>query len=186
MKAIETSLPGVLVIEPNVFGDERGFFVETYRAGAYAEYGIPEMVQHNQSRSAKGVLRGIHYQLVQPQGKLVRVASGTVYDLAVDIRVGSPTFSQSFGIELDDRTHRQLYVPPGFGHAFAVLSDMADFHYLCTDYYHPASEGSIDPFDRAIDAGWPTLDTIWKLSSKDQSAPLLAAIDSSLLPAYTG
>lgn len=184
MNVESTPLPGVFVFEPVVRGDDRGFFIETFRASTYAEYGIPEMVQHNQSRSAKGVLRGVHFQLVQPQGKLVRVARGEVFDVAVDIRVGSPTFGAWFGVVLDDRAHRQMYIPPNFGHAFAVLSEVADFHYLCTDYYHPGSEATIAPFDPEIAILWPEIDTPWQLSDKDTEAPALSAIDPARLPKY--
>lgn len=186
MKVVTTPLDRVLVFEPAVWGDERGFFVETFRANEYAAHGVPELVQHNQSRSSRGVLRGIHFQLVQPQGKLVRVSRGSVFDVAVDIRVGSPTFGAWFGLILDDRDHRQLYVPPDFGHAFAVLSEVADFNYMCTDYYHPASEGAVAWDDPAIGIAWPAVDVPWQLSDKDRAAARLATIDPSRLPHYTG
>ena len=185
MKVTKTPLDGVVVLEPTVRADDRGFFVETFRANVYADLGIPELVQHNQSRSGRGVLRGIHYQLVQPQGKLVRVARGRVFDVAVDIRTGSPTFGQWYGCVLDDRDHRQLYIPPDFGHAFAVLSDVADFTYLCTDYYHAASEGAVAWDDPAIGIEWPSIEGDWLLSEKDRAALPLADLHPSRLPVFT-
>jgi dTDP-4-dehydrorhamnose 3,5-epimerase len=147
MKIIETKSPGVLIIEPKVFGDERGFFKETYHQARYAEAGIPAagsgFVQDNHSRSQKGVLRGLHFQLKHPQGKLVSVASGAVFDVAADVRPQSPTFGQWVGVELSADNHRQLWVPPGFAHGFCVLSDYADFQYKCTALYHPEDEGGI-------------------------------------------
>lgn len=184
MNAIETDLPGVVVLEPKVFGDERGFFVETVREERHRELGLPPFVQHNQSRSAKGVLRGLHYQLVQPQGKLVRVARGSVFDVAVDVREGSPTFGRWFGTVLDDVSQRQLYVPPNFAHGFAVLSDVADFVYLCTDYYHPASEQAIRWDDPDIGIAWPSIDGPWLLSDKDRVAAKLSEQPSERLPRY--
>ena len=140
MKVIATELPEVLLIEPRVFGDPRGFFMETYQEAHYREAGILErFVQDNHSRSQRGVLRGLHYQLVQPQGKLVWVTRGQVFDVAVDIRRGSPTFGRWKGGILDDSNHHQLYIPPGFAHGFCVLSEEADFFYKCTDYYNPQS-----------------------------------------------
>jgi dTDP-4-dehydrorhamnose 3,5-epimerase len=184
MKIIETSLPGVLIFEPKVFGDERGFFVETYREQVFAEAGLNlTFVQDNQSRSQRGVLRGLHYQLQQPQGKLVRAARGRVFDVAVDVRRGSPTFGQWFGAILDDESHRQMYIPPGFAHGFVVLSDVADFVYKCTDYYHPQSETGIRWDDPKIGIKWPAeiLDAI-TLSTKDRELPLLAVQAPELLP----
>jgi dTDP-4-dehydrorhamnose 3,5-epimerase len=183
MKVIQTALPGVVIIEPKVFGDHRGFFLETYAEERYREAGIPErFVQANHSRSRQGVLRGLHYQLIQPQGKLVSVSRGRVFDVAVDVRVGSPTFGQWASCILDDETHRQMYVPPGFAHGFAVLSEEADFLYQCTDYYHPQSEGGIaynDP-DLAID--WPDMD--YTLSEKDLKNPWLKHQPEELLPVF--
>ena len=144
MKILETPLPGVMVFEPIRFGDNRGFFLETHREDIFKQAGITaRFVQDNHSRSTKGVLRGLHYQLVQPQGKLVRVATGSVFDVAVDVRRGSPTFGDWFGTTLDDENMRMMYVPPGFAHGFIVLSESADFMYKCTDYYHPESEQGI-------------------------------------------
>lgn len=159
MNVIATELPGVLILEPRVFGDHRGFFLETYHRARYQQAGVAEtFVQDNHSRSRRGVLRGLHYQLVQPQGKLVAVTRGTVFDVAVDIRRGSPTFGRWVGVTLDDDNHRQFYVPPGFAHGFCVLSDEADFVYKCTDYYHPDSEHGIAWNDPAIGIAWPELD----------------------------
>ena len=187
MKVHQTRLPGVLLIEPVVHGDTRGFFLETFRENALAEHGITTpFVQDNHSRSVQGVLRGMHYQLEQPQGKLVRVARGRVLDVAVDIRRGSPHFGQSFAVELDDIDHRQLYIPPGFAHGFLVLSEVADFIYRCTDYYHPASEGGVRWDDPALEIPWPTLDAPLRVSDKDARLPRLADIAADRLPAYPG
>lgn len=144
MNVIETKLPGVLILEPKVFRDVRGFFVETFRETTLHAAGISEtFVQDNHSRSSKGILRGLHYQLDQPQGKLVRVSRGKVFDVAVDVRKGSPTFGQWFGAVLDDESLRMMYVPPGYAHGFVVLSEVADFIYRCTSYYHAESEQCI-------------------------------------------
>ena len=185
MKVIETELPGVLIIEPQVFGDRRGFFLETYHQQRYREAGIDvRFVQDNHSRSRKGVLRGLHYQLVQPQGKLVGVARGEVFDVAVDIRRGSPTFGRWAACVLDDHRHRRLYVPPGFAHGFCVLSDEADFVYKCTDFYHPRSERGILWNDPDIGIEWPDLEMA--LSDKDARNPRLAEMAPEDLPAYQG
>ncbi|MDS4021663.1 MAG: dTDP-4-dehydrorhamnose 3,5-epimerase [Candidatus Competibacter sp.] len=185
MKIVATELPGVLLLEPNVFGDARGFFMETWQAARYREAGMPErFVQDNHSRSRRGVLRGLHYQLAQPQGKLVWVTRGAVFDVAVDIRRGSPTFGRWYGCVLDDVDHRQLYVPPGFAHGFCVLSDEADFFYKCTDYYHPPSERGIAWDDPQIGIEWPLGDV--SLSTKDQQNRSLAAQRPEDLPAYEG
>jgi len=184
MKIIETSLPGVLICEPKVFGDERGFFVETYRESVFVKAGLNlKFVQDNQSRSRRGVLRGLHYQLQQPQGKLVRVARGQVFDVAVDVRRGSQTFGQWVGQILDDVAHRQMYVPPGFAHGFVVLSEVADFVYSCTDYYHPQSEAGIYWNDPAIGIAWPReiLGEVI-LSDKDRRLPLLKEQGQEFLP----
>lgn len=187
MKIIETSLPGVLILEPKVFGDERGFFVETYRESLFIEAGLNvKFVQDNQSRSRRGVLRGLHYQLRQPQGKLVRVAQGRVFDVAVDIRLGSPNFGKWFGAYLDDESHRQMYISPGFAHGFVVLSGVADFVYSCTDYYHPQSEAGIRWDDPSIDIAWP--DEIIEevvLSEKDLRLPFLSDQSQDLLPVFS-
>ena len=188
MKIIETTLPGVLVIEPKVFGDRRGFFLETFRLDVLQQAGINEtFVQDNHSRSSQGVLRGLHYQLTQTQGKLVRVTSGSVFDVAVDVRHGSPTFGQWFGAELDEESMRMMYVPPGFAHGFVVLSETADFLYKCTDYYHPESEQSIAWNDPEIGIEWPiqNLSAEIALSEKDKNSVLLKDQPSDKLPAYS-
>lgn len=183
MKVIETALPGVLVIEPKVFGDARGFFLETFSEARYREAGIPgPFVQANHSRSRRGVLRGLHYQLVQPQGKLVSVSRGSVYDVAVDVRRGSPTFGRFVSCVLDDEAHRQLYIPPGFAHGFCVLSEEADFLYQCTDYYHPASEAGIAWDDPDLGIDWPDLD--YMLSDKDRVHPRLKDQLQEKLPSF--
>jgi len=185
MKVMQTQLPGVLIFEPKVFGDSRGFFVETFRDALREECGIPAFVQDNQSRSVRGVLRGLHYQLIQPQGKLVRVASGRVFDVAVDVRRGSPNFGQWVGVVLDDTSHRQFYVPPNFAHGFVVLSESADFVYKCTDYYHSASEAGIAWNDPDIGINWPgeILDIV-SLSGKDAALPQLKDQASDKLPIF--
>lgn len=183
MNISQTTLPGVLLFQPQVFGDERGFFLETFRKSELREAGIDEeFVQHNHSRSTQGVLRGLHYQLEQPQGKLVRCARGKIFDVAVDIRRESATFGQWYGTILDDKDHHQLYVPPDFAHGFLVLSQTADVIYKCTDYYHPDSEAGIAWDDKDIGIAWP-LDEIAgepTLSQKDREHPSLAA--QELLP----
>ena len=183
MNVTELSLPGVYLIEPDVFGDQRGFFQETFNAARYAEFGIAgPFVQDNHSRSRRGVLRGLHYQLVQPQAKLVSVVRGEVFDVAVDVRKGSSTFGQWAGDILSDTNHRQLYVPPGFAHGFCVLSDQVDFVYKCTDYYHPESERSILWNDPELNIDWPLSEGEVSLSAKDQSARTLSQMDASDLP----
>lgn len=175
MKVTETALPGVLVLEPKVFGDARGFFLESYNRARFAEAtGVDvDFVQDNHSRSACGVLRGLHYQIRQPQGKLVRVVSGAVFDVAVDLRRSSPTFGRWAGVELSAENQRQLWVPPGFGHGFLVLSETADFLYKTTDYYAPEHERGVAWNDPAIGVAWP-LDGAPQLSAKDAAACLLA------------
>jgi len=157
VNVIQTPLPGVLVLEPKVFGDTRGFFVESFNANTFREAtGLSvEFVQDNHSRSSKNVLRGLHYQIQQPQGKLVRVVRGAVFDVAVDIRVSSPTCGKWFGVELNETNHRQLWVPAGFAHGFIVLTDSADFLYKTTDYYAPAHERCIVWNDTDIGIQWP-------------------------------
>lgn len=187
MKIIETPLPGVIVIEPKVFGDKRGFFLETYREDVLKKAGINEtFVQDNHSRSTQGVLRGLHYQLTQTQGKLVRVTSGTVFDVAVDVRYGSSTFGQWYGTQLDEESMRMMYVPPGFAHGFVVLSPSADFLYKCTDYYHPESEQGILWNDPDINIDWPISDISAKieLSEKDKNNVLLKNQPHEKLPSY--
>ena len=175
MKVTPTTLPEVLLLEPAVFGDERGFFMESYNARRFREAtGIEaEFVQDNHSRSVRGVLRGIHYQVVRPQGKLVRVAAGRVFDVAVDLRRSSPRFGRWVGVELSDRNNHQLWVPPGFGHAFLVLSDSADFLYKTTDYWYREHDRSLRWNDPALAIDWPLADEPL-LAAKDAAAPLLA------------
>lgn len=185
MKIIETPLSGVVILKPKVFGDARGFFVETFRASTFSPLGLPQFVQDNQSRSRRGVLRGLHYQLVNPQGKLVRVSRGRVFDVAVDVRQDSPTFGQWAGVVLDDTDHCQFFIPPDFAHGFVVLSDEADFVYKCTNYYDPASEAGIAWNDPDIGIEWPAevLDAV-TLSDKDSALPTLAGQDRERLPRY--
>ena len=185
MKIIETHLPGVIVIEPKVFGDKRGFFLETYRQDVLKQAGIDvTFVQDNHSRSSQGVLRGLHYQLTQTQGKLVRVTSGSVYDVAVDVRHGSPTFGQWYGTQIDEESMRMMYVPPGYAHGFVVLSETADFLYKCTDYYHPESEQGIAWDDPDIGIDWPIaeLTADIALSDKDKNNVNLKDMPVEKLP----
>jgi len=185
MNVIETTLPGVVIIEPKVFGDERGFFMETWNQQRYVDAGIPAgFVQDNLSYSRRGVLRGLHFQNPNPQGKLVSVYQGEVYDVAVDIRRGSPTFGQWTAVTLSAENKRQFYVPEGFAHAFVVTSETALFSYKCTDLYNPKAEGSIlwnDP-DLAID--WPMDNP--ELSAKDREGKRLKDFALAELPTYTG
>jgi dTDP-4-dehydrorhamnose 3,5-epimerase len=173
MKISHSKLEGCVIIEPSVFGDERGFFLETFQAVRYEqEAGIDlPFVQDNHSRSARGVLRGLHFQKTKPQGKLVRVVRGEVYDVAVDIRKGSATFGEWEGVTLSEDNKKQFWVPPGFAHGFEVLSDTADFEYKCTDYYDPSDEGCILWSDPDLDIPWPIANPV--LSTKDESAKRL-------------
>ena len=188
MEIIKTHLPGVIVFEPKIFGDSRGFFLESYREDVFAEAGInAKFVQDNHSRSTKGVLRGLHYQMTQTQGKLVRVVSGKVFDVAVDVRKSSPTFGQWYGIQLDEQSMRMMYVPPGYAHGFVVLSDTADFLYKCTDYYHPQSENGIAWNDPDIGIEWPLKElpqSEVSLSEKDKVNPRLKDQLEDRLPSY--
>ena len=174
MNVVKTKLHDCVIIEPKVFGDERGFFLETFQSERYAELaGITlPFVQDNHSRSSKAVLRGLHYQKTKPQGKLVRVVRGEVYDVAVDIRQGSSTFGQWEGVILSEENKRQFWVPPGFAHGFLVLSDTDDFEYKCTEYYDASDEGSVLWNDPNLDIPWPIVTPI--LSDKDASADRLA------------
>ncbi|MBA4163134.1 MAG: dTDP-4-dehydrorhamnose 3,5-epimerase [Erythrobacter sp.] len=175
MNIIDTSLPGVLIIEPKVFGDSRGFFLESWNRQTFVQAGLTmDFVQDNHSRSSRGVLRGLHFQLENPQGKLVRITQGAVFDVAVDIRRSSPHFGRWVGVELSADNHRMLWVPPGFAHGFLVLSEMADFLYKCTSYYHPPSDRSLRWNDPAIGIEWPDVGLAPLLSAKDEAAPLLA------------
>jgi dTDP-4-dehydrorhamnose 3,5-epimerase len=183
VKVIETELPGVLVIEPDVFGDHRGFFLETWSKSRYAEAGIDKsFVQDNVSRSSRGILRGLHFQNPQGQGKLVQVLSGEVFDAAVDIRAGSPTFGRWVGEKLSADNHRQMYIPAGFAHGFCVLSDSAIFSYKCTDYYNFSVEMGIIWNDPDIGIDWPINEPI--LSKKDSTLPRLKDIPAEKLPQY--
>ncbi|HPR45367.1 MAG: dTDP-4-dehydrorhamnose 3,5-epimerase [Ottowia sp.] len=177
MNAQSTAIEGVFVLEPKVFGDARGFFMESYNRRAFREAtGLDiDFVQDNHSRSRKGVLRGLHYQIQQPQGKLVRVTSGAVFDVAVDIRRGSPTFGRWVGVELSADNHRQLWVPPGMAHGFVVLSESADFLYKTTDYYAPQ-------FERSIAWNDPTIGIDWPLAAHGITEPLLSDKDRAGLP----
>jgi dTDP-4-dehydrorhamnose 3,5-epimerase len=178
LKVTPTALPEVMIVEPRVFGDTRGFFFESFNAKAFEQAtGVAtNFVQDNHSRSARGVLRGLHYQIRQPQGKLVRVAAGRVFDVAVDLRRSSPRFGQWVGVELTGENHRQLWVPAGFGHGFVVLSESADFLYKTTDYYAPEHERAVVWNDAQIGVEWPLaeLDRPVALSAKDAAAPRLA------------
>ena len=174
MNIVQTKLADCVIIEPKVIGDERGFFLETFQATRYAEtagISLP-FVQDNQSRSCKGVLRGLHFQKTKPQGKLVRVVRGEVYDVAVDIRAGSATYGQWEAVVLSEENKKQFWVPPGFAHGFVVMSDTADFEYKCTDYYDPSDEGSLLWNDPDLRIPWPVASPT--LSEKDALAPVLA------------
>lgn len=182
MTVCPTSLPGVLLFEPRVFGDARGFFLERFHAERYAEAGVPTpFVQDNHSRSRLGVLRGLHFQRQHPQGKLVEVARGRIWDVVVDLRAGSPAFGRWEGFELDDEAHRQLWVPPGFAHGFCVLSDTADVLYKCTDVYRPDDEGGVAWDDPDLGIGWPDV-PIRTLSEKDRALPCLGSLGPEDLP----
>jgi dTDP-4-dehydrorhamnose 3,5-epimerase len=181
MKRLETRLEGPILIEPEVHGDERGFFVETYRRNVVAELGIAEeFVQDNHSRSRNGVLRGMHFQ--RGMAKLVRCASGTILDVVVDIRRGSPSFGDWESVELSDVDGRQLYVPEGFAHGFCVTSELADVTYKCTAYYDPAAEGGFRYDDPEVGIVWPELDL--QVSERDRSAPLLRELADGLPFSY--
>lgn len=180
MKVEPLAIPEVKLLTPRAFGDERGFFLESFNARVFADAGLPtEWTQDNHSRSVRGVLRGLHYQLVEPQGKLVRVTRGAVFDVAVDIRRASPTFGQWVGAELSDRNFAMLYVPPGFAHGFVVLSEVADFCYKCTTMWNQPSDRSLRWNDPQIGIEWP-LDAIGEpqLAAKDAAAPFLAEAET--------
>ncbi|MFU2511039.1 dTDP-4-dehydrorhamnose 3,5-epimerase [Pseudoalteromonas sp. ASV78] len=180
MNVIKTKIKDLLIIEPKVFGDERGFFYETFQSERYKLAGIKEdFVQDNRSRSTKGVLRGLHFQKVKQQGKLVTVTSGEVFDVAVDLRPNSETFGQFEHIILTSENKLQFYVPPGFAHGFCVLSDTADFQYKCTDYYDPTDESGILWNDASLNIPWPIQNP--SLSKKDQEQPRLEEIKAFLI-----
>ena len=184
MKVVETDLPGCLLLEPQVFGDERGFFYESFNHDKLAAHGLaPRFVQGNVSRSARGVLRGLHYQWPKPQGKLVSVLEGEVWDVAVDIRRGSPSFGRWEAVILSADNRRQFWIPEGFAHGFAVLSEHAVFNYLCTDVYVKEADAGVRWNDGDIGVDWPVSDPL--LSAKDEKAPFLADIPEDRLPVYT-
>jgi dTDP-4-dehydrorhamnose 3,5-epimerase len=184
MERLETRLPGLVLLAPTVHGDARGFFLETYRADAWAAAGVPtEFVQDNHSRSRRGTLRGIHFQTHPGQGKLVRVARGHVLDVVVDLRRGSPSFGEWEGFELDDEHGHQLYIPVGFGHGFCVRSETADFVYKCTNYYDAATEKGIRFDDPDVGIAWPD-DIELLYSERDRVAPLLADVADGLPFSY--
>jgi dTDP-4-dehydrorhamnose 3,5-epimerase len=179
MNVIPTDHPEVLIIEPDVFPDARGFFMESFHAAKFRAQGLPDsFVQDNHSRSSRGVLRGLHYQLEHPQGKLVRVVTGEVFDVAVDIRRGSPFFGQWVGGLLSEENQRQMYIPPGFAHGFCTLSEQADFLYKCTDFYAPGDEYGIAWDDPAIGIEWPAMEYV--LSDKDLRNPRLSEAEAQL------
>jgi dTDP-4-dehydrorhamnose 3,5-epimerase len=181
MRAVPTELPGVLLVEPDVFADSRGFFLETYHSEKYGAVGIGPFVQDNHSRSAGGTLRGLHLQLNRPQGKLVRVIEGEIFDVAVDVRRGSPTFGRWAAISLSAGNFRQCYIPPGFAHGFCVVTPIAQVEYKCTDLYDPASELGIAWNDPALGIAWPVRDPI--LSDRDRRNPTLHDVRDKL-PAF--
>ena len=175
MKITTTALPGVLIIEPRAFGDTRGFFLESFQVERYAKAGITQpFVQDNHSRSQRGVLRGLHFQRTRPQGKLVSVSRGSVFDVAVDIDPHSATFGQYVATVLSDENHLQLWIPPGYAHGFCVLSDEADFHYKCTELYDPEDEGGLIWNDPDVNIAWPFDNPL--LSEKDQKLPRLGEL----------
>ncbi|UCH73186.1 MAG: dTDP-4-dehydrorhamnose 3,5-epimerase [Rhodospirillales bacterium] len=183
MRVLETELPGVLIVEPDRFGDARGFFQETWHARRYEDAGLPgAFVQDNLSSSGRGVLRGLHFQHPNGQGKLVYVLAGEVFDVAVDIRVGSPHFGKWTGLILSADTGRQLYIPAGFAHGFCVTSEIALFAYKCTNFYDRDSEGTIRWDDPEIAIDWPMTEPV--VSEKDRGASLLAQFDIARLPRY--
>lgn len=182
MKFVATELPGVILVEPDVFRDDRGYFLETYQERKYREGGVPDrFVQDNQSRSGRGSLRGLHAQLEPPQGKLVRAISGRIFDVAVDIRRGSPSFGRFVAAELSGDDFRQIWIPPGFAHGFCVLSDEAVVEYKTTAFYRPEGEIAIAWNDPAIAVPWPVAEPI--LSERDRGAPPLSELGDRL-PAY--
>jgi dTDP-4-dehydrorhamnose 3,5-epimerase len=183
VKLRPASLEGVLIIEPGTFGDSRGFFMESWKSSSYSAAGLPDsMLQSNFSRSARGVLRGLHYQFPQPQGKLVSVMEGSIFDVAVDIRQGSPGFGHWTGAELSAENHLQLYAPEGFAHGFCVLSETALVHYLCTTEYAPDHDAAVAWNDPDIGVEWPI--EPGSLSGKDSVAPRLRDIPASRLPRF--
>jgi len=184
VKYTKTPLPGVLLVEPDVYKDDRGFFLETYHQNKYSAEGIAKsFVQDNRSNSTKNVLRGLHYQLRNPQAKLVYIITGEIFDVAVDIRRGSPTFGKWEGVYLSSENNCQIFIPEGFAHGFCVLSETADVLYKCSDFYHPDDEFGILWSDPAIGIEWPVAEPI--LSPKDSKYPQLKEITDSMLPSYS-
>jgi dTDP-4-dehydrorhamnose 3,5-epimerase len=183
MNVTSCEIPGLLVIEPKVFGDTRGYFLESYAEERYRQAGIPlSFVQDNLSKSSRGVLRGLHLQNPHGQGKLVSVVVGAVWDVALDVRVGSPSFGKWFAQELSEENHRQMYVPPGCAHGFVVVSDVAVFAYKCTDMYHPEAELGVLFSDPDLGIPWPGSD--FTLSAKDKVHPRLRDVDRAKLPKF--
>jgi dTDP-4-dehydrorhamnose 3,5-epimerase len=183
MRIIPTALEGVVLVEPKVYHDDRGFFLETYRRDAYGRAGIgPDFVQDNHSRSQRGVLRGLHFQEPQAQGKLVQVVRGAIFDVVVDIRRGSPTFGRWIGVELNGENHRQIWIPPGFAHGFLTLADGTDTTYKCTQAYAPQHEHTLLWNDPALAIAWPDIGIPPRLSAKDAAGLRLA--DLKTLPVY--
>lgn len=181
MKITPSPIPEVLIFEPAVFGDERGYFMETWRQSYFDEQGIGlSFVQDNHSKSSRGTLRGLHYQLQYPQGKLARVVQGEVFDVAVDMRKSSPNFGKWFGVILSGANKKQLWIPPGFAHGFYVISDTAELLYKCTDYYHPEDDNSLQWNDADIGIEWPHMDAPPLLSEKDRNA-----LSFATAPAYS-
>jgi dTDP-4-dehydrorhamnose 3,5-epimerase len=179
MEVLPTRLAGLVLLAPRVFGDERGFFVETYREALWSAHGIPTgFAQDNHSRSRRGTLRGIHFQTHPGQGKLVRCSRGSVLDVVVDLRTDSPTFGEWEAMELDDERHHQLWIPVGFGHGFCVLSDVADFAYKCTNVYDAATEAGFRFDDPDVGIEWPDIELVY--SDRDRTAPRLAEIAGEL------
>jgi dTDP-4-dehydrorhamnose 3,5-epimerase len=183
MKIIETPLPGLLIIEPAVFNDQRGYFYESYNFQRYFDRGMEsQFVQDNESKSVRGVVRGLHYQLNPvAQAKLVRVVQGSVYDVALDLRKGSPTFGQWFGLEISETDKKQLFVPPGFAHGFSVLSETAIFSYKCDNLYSRENERAINAFDPQLAIDWQLNESEWKVSEKDKVAPLFAEAEMNFI-----
>ncbi len=183
MEFIDTKIKDVKLIKPKIYGDPRGFFLETYHKDQYKKVGISyDFVQDNHSRSKKNTLRGLHYQLDKMQGKLVRVSNGSVYDVAVDMREGSPTFKEHVSFILSGENQYQLFIPPGFAHGFCVISDEADFEYKCTEFYNPNSEVGIMWDDPDLNIDWPIIDPI--ISDKDSKNFLITEIPKNLIPKY--
>jgi dTDP-4-dehydrorhamnose 3,5-epimerase len=183
LEKIETAIPGVLLLRPKVFRDERGFFFETYHERRFADLGITDkFVQDNHSRSRRGAVRGLHYQLKHAQAKLCRVVLGEVFDVAVDIRRGSPTFGKWVGAVLSAENQQQIYIPPGFAHGFSVLSEAAEFLYKCNDFYYPEDEHGVLWNDPQLKIEWKVSDSI--ISEKDQKFSPLAKVAAELLPRY--